>query len=401
LAEEPSFGPSGFSSYLAVVAALAALAVSCGEDKDRARPAKAASGAVRPAAPSRYEVPPAAIRVATSTELRRVLLSPDPLDIELADGVYDGSAPFLNPNGHRLYAGRIGGAVLRAGLSMGANAGPSGGSLQGLVFDVRDAEKTVDGAEILVWGTAEHASVLDVALRGNGVVRAGLVVRQPGGFRGARIDARDFTDYGVLVDANDPALTRLDQPFELTDVSVAGVARPVPGSSDGRGEACVWIGNPGLVRRVHARRCGWSGLWTGTAATEALFDQIDVDETPTGVYIEHFTRRSTFQHVRVGEHVRVGIHAEWAAPEWGHRPASVENVIEDSWIGASVAGVYLDEGTTRTVVRRTTFMNQRWAAIGDYRGIDNAFYGNDYDAIPSRADDVTKQHLSSFENGGE
>jgi hypothetical protein len=401
LEKEPRFKALGGFLLLALVAAAAALAVSRGEEKDTARPAQAVAGVVRPAAPSRYEIPHGAIHVTTSDELRRALLRRQPADIVLADGVYDGTAPFLNPNGHRLYAATLGRAVLRAGLSLGANTGPSGGSLQGLVFDVRDEEKTVDGAEILVWGTAKDAAVFDVALRGNRVARAGLIVRQPEGFHGARIVARDFTDYGVLVDANDPTLTRLDQPFQLTDVGVAGVARPVPGSSDGRGEACVWIGNPGVVRRVHARRCAWSGLWTGTAATEALFDQIDVDETPTGIYIEHFTRRSRFQHVRVGEHVRVGILAEWAAPAWGHRPASVENVIQDGWIGASVAGVYLDEGTTKTVVRRITFVNQRWAAIGDYRGIDNAFPGNDYDGIRSGADDVTRQHLSSFENGGE
>jgi hypothetical protein len=401
LAREPSFKALAGLLLLALIAAAAAFAVSRGEEEDGARPAEAVAGAVRPTAPSSYETPRGAINVATSAELRSALLRPQPTDIVLADGVYDGTAPFLNPNGHRLYAARIGRVVLRAGLSLGANAGPPGASVQGLVFDVRAAEKTVDGAEILVWGTAKDAAVLDVSLRGNRVVRAGLVVRQPEGFQGARIVARDFTDYGVLVDANDPALTRLDQPFQLTDVSIAGVTRPVPGSSDGTGEACVWIGNPGVVRRVHVRRCAWSGLWTGTAATDALLDQIDVDETPTGVYIEHFTRRSTFQHVRVGGDVRVGILAEWAAPAWGRRPASVENVIQDGWIGASVAGVYLDEGTTRTVVRRMTFVNQRWAAIGDYRGIDNAFSGNDYDGILSGAVDVTRQHLSSFENGGE
>jgi hypothetical protein len=269
------------------------------------------------------------------------------------------------------------------------------------VFDVRDEDKTADGAEIVVWGTAKHAAVLDVVLRGNRSIGAGLVVRQPEGFRGERLVARDFTDYGVVVDANDPALTRLAPPFELNDIRVAGVARPVPGSSNGTAEACVWIGNPGAVTRVHVRRCAWTGLWTGTAATETLFDRIDVDDTPTGVYIEHFTQRSTFERLRVGEDVRVGVLAEWAAPAWGRRPASVDNVIQDSWIGAWLAGVYLDDGTTRTTVRRSTFANQRWAAIGDYRGIDNEYYGNNYDAIAPEADHVTEEHLSSFEDGDE
>jgi hypothetical protein len=384
---------------LALVAAVTALAFSRDGDKTPSGSVNRVPEAVAPAAPAPYERPHSAVPVATSEELQQALLRPQPTDIVLADGVYDAPAPFLNPNGHRLYAAHLGGATLRAGLSLGANAGEEGGSVRGLVFDVREEAKTVQGAEILVWGTAKHAAVLDVVLEGNRAVGAGLVVRQPDGFRGERLVARNFTNYGVVVDANDPARTSLTRPFELSDIRVSGVARPVPGSSNGTAEACVWVGNQGLVRRVHARDCAWTGLWTGTAATHALFDRIDVDDTPTGVYIEHFTNRSTFQRLRVGDEVRVGVLAEWAAPEWDRQPASVDNVIQDSWIAASLAGVYLDEGTTRTTVRRSTFANQRWAAIGDYRGIDNAYYGNNYDAIAPGADDVTEEHLSSFADG--
>jgi hypothetical protein len=355
-----------------------------------------APGQVRPAPPSPYDVPTSGVQVTTSAQLRRVLMSSKPTDIVLADGVYDGSEPFLNPNGHRLYAASLGGAVLRAGLSVGGNAGPPGGAVRGIVLDVRDPQKTVEGAEIAVWGTATDAKVLDVTLRGNRVIRTGLVVRQPEGFRGARLVARGFTDYGVVVDANDPTLDQLARPFRLTDVDVAGVARPVPRSSDGTAEACVWVGNPGEVRRVRVRRCAWTGLWTGTAATDVLFDRIDVDQTPTGVYVEHFTRRSTFQRLRIGREVRIGLVTEWAAPEWSGRPASVDNVIQDSRFESSLAGVFLDDGTTRTTVRRSTFVNQRWAAIGDYRGIENAYYGNDYGAIASGAHDVTDEHPNSF-----
>lgn len=386
---------------LGLVGAAAAVAISRGGENGSAPGVDPGPAELRPAVPSPYEVPASALSVSTSAELRRALLHPQPTDIVLAEGVYDAPKPFVNSNGHRVYAARLGGAVLRVGLSLGANAGPLGGSVQGLVFDVRDESKTVQGAEILVWGTAENAAVLDVVLRGNRVARAGLVVRQPEGFRAERVVARDFTDYGVVVDANDPALTELTQPFQLADVTVIGVARPVPGSSNGTSEACVWVGNPGTVRRIHVRGCAWTGLWTGTAATEARFDRVDVDDTPTGIYIEHFTHRSTFQRVRVGEDVRVGVLAEWAAPEWGRRPASVGNVIQDSWIGASVVGVYLDEGTTRTTIRETTFANQRWAAIGDYRGIENAYYGNNYNAIAPGAVDVTREHLSSFRDGEE
>jgi hypothetical protein len=376
------------------VAATGAVAVSRNaHEEDRA---KQVAPTVSVAPPSQYQVPTGALHVRSAAGLRRALLRTRPTDIVLADGFYGGHAPFSNANGHRLYAAHRGAAVLLAGLSLGANSGPAGARVQGLLFDVRDPKKTVDGAELLIWGTAKNATVRDVELRGNRVIRAGLVVRQPEGFRGVRLAARRFTDYGVVVDANDGALTSLERPFRLADVRIAGVARPVPGSSNGRAEACLWVGNPGVVRRIKLHRCAWTGLWTGTATTGALFDRIDVDATPTGVYLEHFTRQSTFQHIRVGSRVRVGMLAEWAAPSWGGRPASVGNVIQDSWIGASVAGIYLDEGTTETTVRRSTFVGERWAAIGNYRGIGNAFYGNDYDGIAHRADEVTEEHLSTF-----
>jgi hypothetical protein len=337
------------------------------------------------------------MRVTTSAQLVQALRRTRPTTIVLADGVYRGTGPFLNPYGHRLYARRLGGAVLRVGLSLGGNDGRRGGLVRGLVFDVRDPAKTAEGAEILVWGTAERARVLDVTLRGNEVVRSGLVVRQPEGFSASRLVVREFTDYGVLVDANEPARTELERPFRLADVAVADVARPLPRSSNGTAEACVWVGNPGLVERVRVRDCAWTGLWTGTATTGAVFDGIDVDRTPTGVYVEHFTRSSRFRRLEIGDEVRIGLLAEWADPDSGGRPASVDNVIEDSWFASRLAGVYLDAGTTRTTVRRSTFVNQRWAAIGDYRGNENAYYRNDYGGIASGASEVSDEHVSVFE----
>ena len=178
---------------------------------------------------------------------------------------------------------------------------------------------------ISVWGTATRARVLDVTLRGNQVVRSGLVVRQPEGFSAARLVVRDFTDYGVLVDANDPARTELARPFRLADLDVAGVdapgyrARPTapPRRVSGSETRASWS--------ACARDdCAWTGLWTGTATTDAVFDQIDVDQTPTGVYVEHFTRSSRFQRLQIGDDVRIGLHHRVGRPgnRAGVRPAS-------------------------------------------------------------------------------
>jgi hypothetical protein len=279
---------------------------------------------------------------------------------------------------------------------MGGNSGPGGGLVRGVVVDVGDRGRTVEGAAITVWGTGRRTRILDTTVNGRGTLRAGIVARRPDGLRIRRLVARGFTDAGVLVDANEPGRSRPREPFELSDLDVARVARAQPGSSDGRAEACVWIGDRGTVRRVRARGCAWTGLWTGTAARRARFEDIDVDGTPTGVYVEHFTRDSTFRRLRIGAAVRIGLLAEWAAPEWDRRPASIDNVIEDSSFASTVAGVYLDEGSTRTTVRRSTFAGQTWAAIGDYRGNGNAYYDNDYGGIAPGAQPVSRDHLTTF-----
>jgi len=336
------------------------------------------------------------VEVSTSRELHTALAGRTPRAIVLAPGTYDSPRPFRNANGHRLYAATLGRVVLKAGLSVGGNTGRGGGVVRGVVVDVKDRSKTVDGAGISVWGVGKGSKVLDTTLRGNGVLRAGILARQPEGLVIRRVVARRFTDYGVLVDANDLGRGVLPVGFRLEDVDVARVGRPVRGSSNGTAEACVWIGNTGSVRRVRARSCALMGLWTGTATRRATFDLIDVDRAATGVYIEHFTQDTTFQRLRVGGRVRVGLLAEWADPAWNGTPASVGNVVQDSRFESSLAGVYLDEGTTRTTIRRSTFVNQRWAAIGDYRGMGNSYYANDYRRIAEGAAAVSHDHLSAF-----
>jgi hypothetical protein len=267
--------------------------------------------------------------------------------------------------------------------------------VRGLTIDVNRRTRTVEGAAIAVWGTGSGVRILDTTLRGNGVMRAGISARRPDGLKVKRVVVRGFTDFGILVDANDPRRGVLADPFRIEDVDVARVGRADPGASRGRAEACVWIGNTGVVRRVHARSCAWSGVWTGTAAQGARVEDVDVDRARTGVYVEHFTRDSTFQRLRVGPRVRTGLIAEWAAPEWGDRPASVDNLIERSRSESRLVGVYLDEGTTRTTVRESAFANQTWAAIGNYRGNGNVLESNDFRGIAPGARPVREDHLSS------
>jgi hypothetical protein len=346
----------------------------------------------RPATPAPYRVPKDALRVSSSAELASALARRSREDIVLAPGAYDNARPFSNPHGHRLYAARLGRAVLRAGIVLGANQGPDGPVIRGLRFDVAQPAKTLHGAIVHVWGSAKNARVLDTSLDGNGVVDSGLTVRQPEGFVARRIVATGFRSYGVLVDPNESDY-RTRSPYSLSDLDVSRVARPVPGSSDGTAEACLWLGSQGTVRRVRVRRCALIGVWTGTANDGSLVEDITVDRTQVGVYLEHFTTRTTFRRLRVGPNVSRGINAEWANPDRGGRPASTENVIRDSYFSTVLVGVYLDEGTTRTSIVRSKFVGQKWAAIGDYRGIDNRYEANDFSRIGPDAVPVSHEHI--------
>ena len=71
-------------------------------------------------------------------------------------------------------------------------------------------------------------------------------------------------------------------------------------------------------------------------------------------------------------------------------------LVEQSTFNTSFFGVYLDEGTTGTTVRESTFVNACWAAIGDYKGSDNLYdtSGNVYQGIAAGAVPITKDHYS-------
>jgi hypothetical protein len=389
------------------LAALIACAVACGVvllpngegDHTESPAAGRTAPPVRPARPAAYHVPRGAIRVSTSRQLHAALTSAARRTIVLAAGAYESRRPFLNPHGHRIYAARRARAVLRAGLSLGGNTGRPGALVRGVVVDIEDARRTVDGAAIAVWGIGRDVRILDTILRGNGVVRAGISAQQPEGLEIHRVVVRRFTDFGIFVDANELDRGPLSDPFRIRDADVAHVGRPDPGSSNGSAEACLWIGNTGSVRRARLRSCAWTGLWTGTSTDRAHVEGVDVDVAPTGVYVEHFTRDSTFRRLRIGPRVRVGLTAEWADPAWNRQPASVDNLIELSRFESWLAGVYLDEGTTRTTVRRSSFANQSWAAIGDYRGDGNAYGSNDYDGIDAGVPPVRHDHMSSAPEG--
>jgi hypothetical protein len=340
-----------------------------------------------------YDLPPGAVWVSSSDQLKAALSTYDNRDIVLRDGTYDSAAPFDDMNGNRLFAEHLGAAVLKAGIVLGGNWGPGGGAVRGLAFNVSDPSKTLRNSIIHVWGTGTNTRILDVALEGNKLVGAGIKARQVEGLVIQRVVARDFTEYGVIVDENDVNATVSTPPL-LTDLDVANVSQPVPQSSNGTAEACVWVGNTAVVQRVRASHCAWEGLWAGTAATGARFEDISVDHASEAVYFEHFVRSSVLRRLQAGPEVRTGVMCEWADPDWGSVPACVGNVIEHSYFNTRLFGVIMDEGTTSTTVRSSTFVGQCAAAINNYKGINNLSdtSGNRYADILSGARPISTTH---------
>jgi hypothetical protein len=143
---------------------------------------------------------------------------------------------------------------------------------------------------------------------------------------------------------------------------------------------------------VSIRRCAISGIWTGTANRGSRIEEVSVDRSRVAIYIEHFTTGTTFRGLRIGPNVVRGVNAEWANGARGGKPASVANVIEDAYFDTTLVGVYLDQGTTRTTVRRCKFVGQNWAAIGDYQGVGNRYYDNDFRGIAAGAVPVSYEH---------
>ena len=337
-----------------------------------------------PSPPASYIVPAGAISVSDSAGLLSALAMTTPQDIVLASGVYDNAAPFENPYGHRIYSATLGGAVFKAGLIMGGNSGPGGGLVQGVAFDVNDPSKAFLNSIVHVWGTGQGTRILDSTFNGNNAIGHAVLARQPEGLVIRRVRVRNFTVNGITVDANVQNLA-VATPALLEDLDVANVSFAVPKSSNGTAEACVWLGNSGTVRRALIRNCAWTGLWTGTAATGSLLEDLDIDLSAAGVYIEHFTTNSTFQRMRIGPNTWTGVACEWASGSWGSRPACTDDVVQDSTIASADTGVILDVGTTRTALRHLKFIGQATAAIKDFSGVNNTYADNDYRAIASGA----------------
>jgi hypothetical protein len=362
-----------------------------------------------PIPPGSYAVP-SGTTVSTAAGLTSALAS-GTKTIILADGTYGSASYFNDWNGSSLYALHPRAAVLTAGLMVGGNGSTSGATIRGLAFNVTNAAATFQSSELNIWGSAGVAtSALDCSFEGNWKVGVGLLAYSSTGLTAQRDTFSDFTDEGIRASYNtsDPYETAgVPTITSISDISVNGVSRSTPGASGGTAEAGIWVGEPVTqgVHRIKVRNVSISGIETVADSWDTTFTDLDIDMSGphsyagVGVYLEHFSLGDTFTNFSLTG-VHTGFNAEWDDGILGNEAAQ-NDVIEDGVISAdgwtlspqATAGVYLDEGTGSTTISGVTFIDQTWAAIGEYlnSGVDTVS-GNTYQ-LASTAIPVSTGHI--------
>ena len=364
--------------------------------------------ATLPTAPSTYSLPGTFTSVNTSAGLISALQSGSVTNIVVEDGVYTkGTAGEVDCGaGHKVYARNLLGAEIQFGIA----SNKSGHIFQGLAFHCTDSTKTLNGYQLHLWGGGT-TSVLDSTFLGDDTIGAGLAIRSTASLEGLiirRCEARNFHDYGFLVDANSTTYNPTTPPI-LEDIYTENcVWKTNPQGSNGVSEAGLWLGCRATLNRLWCHQVpgyttaaprgtykAWQGLWIGTNCRNSTFNDIlctgylgfgcygygplNSDDAST-ITVNRFETRSP---------VSVGWHQEWNNPSAAHHPNTQNVIVQDSYIESDCVGWHVDQGTVNSTVRRTTFVGQAAAALVNYsQGTPNNLYdttGNDYTGIQGSA----------------
>jgi len=334
------------------------------------------AGVATPLPPTSYSLPGVYTTVTTSAQLITALAGAQQ-NIVLADGTYDNSTAFANPNSSSLYAQNLGGATLTAGLSI-SGSGAGGAVIQGLAFNITSKSKTDGFGTLTNYGASgANLSVLDCTFNGNAVMPFGVYGLQPSGLIVQRCTFTQYTDVGlyafdgttVAYHASTPAINT------ITDIVADKIARNPPGSGDGTAEAGLWIGNPVTngVHRIKTSNCAWMGIWTGGNSWDTTFSDLTLDDGGiypgvACVYMEHFTTNNVFQNFAFTS-TRLGFTAEWDDGTPGNQAANncvIQNGTIDAtgWpSGGNTVGIYLGAGTGPTSITNVVFVDQNHAAV--------------------------------------
>lgn len=345
---------------------------------------------IPPIPPSPYALPSNPVYATNGTTLQAALNSSTPADIVLRDGTYAKSSAFTFGASHRVYSENLGGALLTAGVDFNR----PNIRLQGLRFAIASAAATT-GSVINAHSSATNLTALDLDIDGGAVCSSGIDSSNPEGIRVERIVATRFIRWGITLDNNE----RVWPPVPLTnrgvanDLNISEVVDP-SGTSNGRWEFGVWLGNSINGTRWRVTRCSWSGLWFGTAFCGTPSDylhisHVDVDN-PYGhqkvIYPERYTRYWRLTDSLIGHggpNDETGVNCEW---NHGSGAAAANDfIIDNCTINTRNYGVFYDEGSNHNACTNTKFIGQTRYGIFSQRAIQSPYdtSGNDYSQLGS------------------
>ena len=238
--------------------------------------------------------------------------------------------------------------------------------LKGLSFDVGQPDRTFQGAIVYVRGTGPGNQLLDLTLDGHGAVASGISVRQASSGRPAD-RRRNFLDWACWSIRHEfslrPGLHRRRSRMSTARTCSAGRCRAAQ-----RHLGSVRLAGGDRDRaRIKTRNCAWEGLWVGSGTRDTVFEDLNLDDTRIGIYVEHFASDSTFRRVHVGRRSRPA--SGTIPPGVASRPARTTcSRTRPSRHRARVIRGLLDEGTAHTTVRRSIFVHQRCGVMATTRG---------------------------------
>lgn len=335
------------------------------------------SGVAPPIAPSPYTVPSGAASVRTTNELLAALGGTNP-DIVFEDGNYDYSGA-MTWGSKRIYARNL----LKANVKFGVYAPNTGLRVQGINFDVSDPNKTLMNS--IIRGGGRGLTVLDVAFRGNKKVNYGLYALEPTDAEARRIWAGGFTGTAVRLSSNHEGPGKDIR--AISDIDIDGVIASTPGSSNGTDEAGLWVGEYSRegVMRIRVRNVYWSGIEPVNNANKTVFSDIDIDmglhknsakrNGGVGFYSEHYFVGGTLERFDI-RGCLAAFFGEWAAPEWDHRPSTVDVTIRNGKISDCGIGIGIDDGNGPGNKISDVAFSDCKVAVTEYRPVAKATLTN-------------------------
>jgi hypothetical protein len=308
-----------------------------------------------------YVIPPDAVAVSTTSQLTAALAGSNP-NVVVENGTYvPGSA--LNLAGKNVYARNQGQVTFNAGVNL------NGGDLYGVNVVILPGSPR-SGFDSAVTPGGSTNGLHDVTIDGGMLAEFAFAGYSPNGLVLERVVASRAQSDCIRISDNQGASTAVIQ--RLTDIraSQCGDGHVAPGT----GESALWVGHrvAEKVDRIDLSGANWMGLWTGNAARDTVFEDVNIHaigpRATVGYYAEHDSVNITVREFRI-DAPRAITH-EW--PAGSGTPSTFSPTYEDGIIErpgtACTVGVYFDNDsfTGTATIRRVTFEAGMAAAISNH-----------------------------------